>query len=73
MTGGGDSRAYLIRNGSIQRLTIDDTWPDALVHLGRLSVDEARRHYMRNVLLCSMGLQEFDADLEEIRALEVSQ
>ena len=43
ITGVGDSRAYLIRGRAIERLTIDDTWPDALLHLGQISVDEARR------------------------------
>jgi serine/threonine protein phosphatase PrpC len=71
ITGVGDSRAYLIRGSSIDRLTIDDTWPDALFHLGQLSADEAKRHHMRNMLICALGMNHFDSDREKIRALDV--
>ncbi len=71
ITGVGDSRAYLIRGGSIERLTIDDTWPDALFHLGQISADEAKHHHMRNMLLSALGMSDFDSDQEEIRAVDV--
>ena len=71
ITGVGDSRAYLIRSGSIERLTIDDTWPDALFHLGQLSADEAKRHCMRHRLLSALGMNDFKGDQEEIRAVDV--
>jgi protein phosphatase len=71
ITGVGDSRAYLIRGGSIERLTIDDTWPDMLFHLGQISADEARQHHMRHMLTTALGLSDFDSDREEIRAVDV--
>lgn len=71
VAGVGDSRAYLIRGGSVERLTIDDTWPDALLHLGQISVDDARRHNMRNMLMSALGMQGFRADQEEIRVIDV--
>ena len=71
ITGVGDSRAYLVRGASIERLTIDDTWPDALLHLGQISADEAKRHSMRNMLISALGLKNFDSNQEEIRALDV--
>ena len=69
--GVGDSRAYLVRGDSIKRLTIDDTWPDTLLHLGRISVEEAGRHSMRNMLMDALGMESFKADEEEIRVLDV--
>ncbi len=71
ITGVGDSRAYLVRGGSIERLTIDDTWPDTLFHLGQISADEAKQHHMRNMLLSALGMSDFDSNREEIRAVDV--
>jgi protein phosphatase len=71
VTGVGDSRAYLIRGHDIERLTIDDTWPDTMRHAGQISVDEARRHYMRNMLLSALGMEQFKADQKAIRVLDV--
>ncbi len=71
ITGVGDSRAYLIRDGAIHRLTIDDTWPDTLFHLGQISANQARRHHMRNMLINALGMSSFDSDHEEIRAVDV--
>ena len=71
ITGVGDSRAYLVRGASIKRLTIDDTWPDALFHLGQISADEAKRHHMRNMLMSALGMKDFASNQEEIRALDV--
>jgi protein phosphatase len=70
VTGVGDSRAYLIRGRSIERLTVDDTVPDTLLHIGHISADEAKRHFMRNKLLSALGMEEFKAS-KEIRVLDV--
>lgn len=70
VTGVGDSRAYLIRGRSIQRLTIDDTWPDVLYHMHQISADEAKRHSMRNILLSGLGMKDFKAD-KQIQVLDV--
>lgn len=70
ITGVGDSRAYLVRNGRIERLTTDDTLPDHLLKEGVLSEEEARQHTMRNVLLRVLGSAEFKPD-HEIRVLEL--
>jgi len=66
VTGVGDSRAYLIRDRSIKRLTIDDTWPDALLHLGQISADAAKQHFLRNNLLAALGMRDYRADKEEV-------
>ena len=70
VTGSGDSRAYLIRGRSIRRLTIDDTWPDVLLHMGQISADEAKRHYMRNSLLSALGMEDFKAN-KDVQVFDV--
>jgi serine/threonine protein phosphatase PrpC len=71
VAGVGDSRAYLIRGGEIDRLTIDDTWPDVMYHMGKISADDASRHGMRNMLLAALGMKDFRADHEEVKIVEV--
>ncbi|MEI8254519.1 MAG: protein phosphatase 2C domain-containing protein [Deltaproteobacteria bacterium] len=51
----GDSRAYLIRGGTVTQLTRDDTIVQTLMDLGQLDRGAARRHSKRNVLLQSLG------------------
>jgi PPM family protein phosphatase len=43
----GDSRAYLVRDGRLERLTRDHTYVQSLVDEGRLTEDEARSHRRR--------------------------
>src|SRR5439155_19474485 len=40
----GDSRTYILRNGSLELLTRDDTFVQFLIDSGELTVPEARRH-----------------------------
>lgn len=51
----GDSRAYLVRDGRAQRLTVDHSWVADRVRQGLLSEDEARRHRWRNVITNAIG------------------
>ena len=53
----GDSRAYLIRDGSIYQLTVDHTWAQEAIEAGRLSREQARLHPNRNVIKRYMGIQ----------------
>jgi len=46
----GDSRAYLLRDGVLVRLTKDDTLVQALVDQGVLTPEEARRHPHRSLV-----------------------
>jgi protein phosphatase len=46
----GDSRAYLLRDGELMRLTRDDSLVQHLVDAGMVDEDEARDHPQRNVV-----------------------
>ncbi|MDX6373587.1 MAG: family protein phosphatase [Nocardioidaceae bacterium] len=51
----GDSRAYLVRGGSLERLTRDHTVVQSLVDEGRLTDDEARADPNRALLNRALG------------------
>ncbi len=54
----GDSRAYLIRGGTIQQLTIDHSLAWALVENKTITPEEAKEHRFRNVLWKYLGSKE---------------
>ena len=51
----GDSRAYLIRNGSAVQLTHDQSFVQRLVDTGRITEDEASRMPTKNLILQALG------------------
>jgi PPM family protein phosphatase len=51
----GDSRAYLIREGKLIRITNDHSWVYEQVQAGMLSEEEAQRHPLRNVITRALG------------------
>jgi PPM family protein phosphatase len=51
----GDSRAYLLRDGHLHRLTTDHTIVAELVARGAIAPDEADRHAYKNVLSRNLG------------------
>ena len=64
----GDSRAYLIRDGSMQRLTTDHTLVAELLRQGELAEDDVPDHPHRGVLTRAVGVGptvEVDAALLE--------
>ncbi len=54
----GDSRAYLIREGAVHRITHDHTLVQQLVDEGAISPEEAREHPRRDVVLRTLGMEE---------------
>ena len=52
----GDSRAYLLRDLSLRRLTADHTVTAELVQRGELTADDARDHPYRSVLTRALGI-----------------
>jgi protein phosphatase len=51
----GDSRIYLMRNGSISQLTTDHSWVNEQIVGGMISADQARSHPLRNVVTRALG------------------
>ncbi|GAA5513599.1 hypothetical protein Dcar01_02340 [Deinococcus carri] len=54
----GDSRAYLLREGELHRLTDDHSWVAEQVRLGHLTEEEARHHQWRSVVSNALGGEE---------------
>ena len=52
----GDSRAYLLRDGTIRQLTEDHTLVERMVREGRLSAQEAANHPQRSVITRALGV-----------------
>lgn len=52
----GDSRAYLLRDGSISQLSEDQTLVAQLVREGKLTAEEARHSPVSNVILQALGV-----------------
>lgn len=60
----GDSRGYLLRDGSLSQLTTDHTFVQSLVDEGRITEDEARVHPHRNLILRAVdGVHEPEPDV----------
>ena len=52
----GDSRAYLLQQGELSRLTEDHSLVEDLVREGQLSADEAATHPQRHILTRVLGM-----------------
>ncbi len=53
----GDSRAHLIRDGKITRITKDQSVVQQLIDLGQITEEEAASHPRRNYILQALGAQ----------------
>ncbi len=66
----GDSRAYRLRDGQLDRLTSDHSWVEEQIRVGALSEAAARRHPWRNIVTRALsGSEDLEVDTQEI-ALE---
>lgn len=54
----GDSRAYLLRDGELKRITKDHTIVERLVEEGRITEREAEIHPQRSILTRALGVDE---------------
>jgi serine/threonine protein phosphatase PrpC len=65
----GDSRAYLIRDGSMEQLTEDHSLVAELMRSGKLSPEEAETHPQRSVITRALGTDpDVDVDTFTIAA-----
>jgi len=62
----GDSRAYRLRGGNFQQMTVDDSWVQAAVDEGVLLPEEAESHPMKNIITKAVGAKEnLDVSVQE--------
>ncbi|RKT51869.1 PP2C family protein-serine/threonine phosphatase [Saccharothrix australiensis] len=59
----GDSRAYLLRNGTFSQITHDDTFVQSLIDEGRITEEEAATHPQRSLLLRALTGHEVEPRL----------
>ncbi|AXI78646.1 PP2C family protein-serine/threonine phosphatase [Peterkaempfera bronchialis] len=67
----GDSRAYLLRDGTLSQITQDHTWVQRLIDEGRITEEEAGAHPQRSLLMRALdgrGQAEPDLSIREVRA-----
>lgn len=71
----GDSRAYLIKDGSIELLTKDHSLLEQLIESGQVRPEEAQSHPQRHIVTRALGLSEdlevdiFEEDLDDQASL----
>ena len=56
----GDSRVYVLRHGTLVRVTHDHSYVEELVDSGQITADEARTHPSRSIITRALGS---DADM----------
>jgi serine/threonine protein phosphatase PrpC len=62
----GDSRCYLLRDGTLTQLTRDDSWVSAAASEGILSAEEIEHHPLRNIITKAIGARDtIDVDIVE--------
>ena len=53
----GDSRAYLVSDGSIRQITVDHSVVQMMLRRGEISREEARNHPVRNLITRAVGTE----------------
>lgn len=53
----GDSRLYLLRDGTLTQITTDDTVVQEMVNQGEITIEESRVHEKRNRITRAIGLR----------------
>jgi PPM family protein phosphatase len=71
VAGIGDSRAYRLRGGRLERLTKDHSLADALVEAGTITIEELPNHKFKNVLYLYLGSKDARGGPEDVRVLDV--
>jgi protein phosphatase len=71
VAGIGDSRAYRLRAGRLERLTKDHSLADALLEAGTITNEELPNHKFKNVLYLYLGSKDARGGPEDVRVLDV--
>ena len=71
VAGIGDSRAYRLRSGRLERLTKDHSLADALLEAGTITNEELPNHKFKNVLYLYLGSKDARGGPEDVRVLDV--
>src|SRR5436309_3407049 len=71
VAGIGDSRAYRLRAGRLERLTKDHSLADALLEAGTITTEELPNHKFKNVLYLYLGSKDARGGPEDVRVLDV--
>ena len=67
ITHAGDSRCYMIRNGFISQITVDNSYVEYLLQKGVINAEEAKNHPQKNLITKAIGMEEdIDIDLETV-------
>jgi protein phosphatase len=67
----GDSRAYLVRDGALERITTDHSLVEELIRAGELTEEEAERDPRRSMITRALGLEpgvDVDTEAVDLRA-----
>lgn len=59
----GDSRAYRLRDGKLERMTTDQTMAQAMIDSGTMTREAAEQSRFKNVLLSAVGGSSLDLDV----------
>jgi protein phosphatase/serine/threonine-protein phosphatase Stp1 len=62
----GDSRAYLLRNGMLARLTRDHSLVQELIEAGAITEADAETHPQANVITRAIGAPEDSGDMDKM-------
>ncbi|MDO4745222.1 MAG: Stp1/IreP family PP2C-type Ser/Thr phosphatase [Bacillota bacterium] len=67
----GDSRAYLFREGRLNRITTDHTYVNELISKGLITEEEAENHRQKNVITKALGTESLaDPDFYKVSMLK---
>lgn len=53
----GDSRTYVLRDGTLHRVSVDHSYVQELVSTGHITEAEARHHPRRNIITRALGIE----------------
>ena len=68
----GDTRLYRIRNRELELLTLDHSQVMEMVQHGVMTMDQARNHEDKNVILRAVGTQPEAVEVEVSEAFETA-